>query len=248
MLAPAQKLFVVNEKAEMPLFSKYKRLATELCTYLKDHEAIDVQVFASPEEERDIERTFNGSSLQMQEAKLEAFLNYYNHCFELSARRISLLETRESLACFCSLQKLHFPYQEEVMALIEGDVFAEIYDLNFTQRYRSPGWLRTTSYSLMALETYDWRNLFFHSEAIKVNQLELVTAIYSGVITKPVHRPLNVHTVKELNSTRPLAAEVNPLVYAPVLNADNILTGGLHAFKVTDVHSIAFTVCKGSPN
>jgi hypothetical protein len=242
MLAPACEVLKPGMETRS-VFRNYADLASELCVYLKEKEVIGVRTFSTPQEERFIQESFEATPIDFQKSKLDAFINYYNHCVELSSRNISLRDKKESLRCFSYLYGLKIPSEDEIYALLGDGTYVEIYDLKFTQRYRSADWLETTSYSLMAVEALDWRELFFRSENILQTQMELVTALYEGNIKQPVYRPVEIHTVKELRSKTPLCAELESLVYAPVIGQDDKIAGGLHVLKIHNLRSILFSVC-----
>lgn len=246
MLIPSSEI-VRFPQVQRSYFSIYKDLVTELCLYLRIHEGINISPFSSEEEEHALAQLFSSAPEAHQKLKVESFLNYYNHCFELSSRNISLRDKKESLRCFSYMYGLKIPCENEIYSLLEDHAFVEIYDLNFTQRYRSPDWLETTSYSLMAIETVDWRSLFFRSEAILATHMELIAAIYAGKINQPIYRPVEIHTVKELKSDNPLCAEIESLAYSPVFDDKGVFSGGLHVLQVHDLRSIKFSLCDDSP-
>jgi len=246
MLKDSVRLLEPQENSNFHYFDRYKTLVTEFCGYLNHVEGIQTKAFSSLEEERDVQERFNNFPLSLQIEKFENFLNYYRHCFELSTRGISLRDKGESLECFTYLYGLKIPSKDEIFSLLEKSTYVEIYDLNLTQRYRSPDWLETTSYSLATIETVDWRDLFFRSEHILARQMEVVTAIYSGQVTLPVYRPVEVHTVKELKSKTPLCAEIESLIYSPIYDRNDNFAGGLHVLKVNNLRSISFSLHHGS--
>ena len=239
MLAHPRSLLSAEQTPNV-YFENYKILAAELCRHLQAADGIRAKVFSSPQEEVELLQNFTQQPVEFQKRKFETFLQYYLHCFEMSSRGLSLRDRLESLKCFSYMYGFRFPSEEEIISQMGPNSYVEIYDCSGTQRYRSADWLETTSYSLIALETMDWRHLFFRSESILKQQVELVRALLAEEIRQPIYRPLEIHTVKELKSKTPLCAELESLMYAPVLDQNDQMVGIIHILKVNDLRSIEF--------
>lgn len=224
-------------------FNFYSRLVDSFVEYLKDCE--DLKVSLESDTDTEFARAnFLQMPAAMQKSKLENFLNYYDHCRKMTVEGHSLRKKGVGLKSFLFLYGLSVPSQAEVFDVLDtnADVYVEIYDRNFLQMYRSPSWLETTSYGLKRLETQDWRTLFFRSDEILKKQMEIVTALYSGQVTQPVHRPIRIHTVKELTAKAPYCCEIESLVYTPVYDRNGEFVGGLHLMKLHDLRRLDFQV------
>lgn len=182
----------------------------------------------------------------IQIAKIQNFIQYYDHCYKMVVNGATLKDKLQSLKAYCYTYGLVIPSKHEIYSLIDKDTFVEIYDNNFMQRYRSPEWLETISYSILDVELTDWRELFYRAEQFVSSQLEIVSGLYSGKITQPVFKPLAVHTVKETKSKRPYCVELESIAYSPVYNLHGDFVGGLHLLKLHNLRRLDYGLLKES--
>lgn len=235
--AKLQELFRENQ-----MFDFYSSLVESFVSYLKSVEGINVSIETSSENEEAC-LAFSQMPLELQRAKTLNFKNYYDHCVDVISEGHSLKDKVASLQRFSFLYGLNFPSKNEIYDLLDKDVYAEVYDKKFLQIYRNPNWLETTSHGLKTIETSDWRKLFFRSDEILENQMKVVTALYNGEITQPVHKPIEVHTVKELKSRAPYCCEIESLLYSPVYDIKGEFIGGLHIMKIHNLRTLNYQIC-----
>ena len=239
MLVESQIFKSRYEQTEV--FEFYNELVDSFVSYLKNNENLNISV-DTDEETIIAKNNFLKMPLEVQRLKLLNFQNYYDHCVKIVSDGESLRKKDISLKGFTFLYGLSIPSEDEIFELLEKDVFVEIYDKNFLQIYRSPNWLETTSYGLKTLETQDWRNLFYRSEEILGKQMQVIKALYSGQVKQPIHKPIQVHTVKELKERAPYCCELESLLYSPVYDKYGEFTGGLHLLKLHDLRRLDFQV------
>ncbi len=239
MLTDSQVL--KNRYRDSETFELFNALIDSFSYYMKENEKINLSI-DSAEETNQAREIFLAMPTELQKAKLANFLNYYDHCVKMTSRGHSFGARDLGFKSFSFLYGLSVPSEDEVFGLLEKDVYVEIFDLNFLQTYRSPNWLETTSYGLKTLETQDWRNLFFRSDEIFEKQMQIISAIYSGKIKQPVHRPIQIHTVKELSAKIPYCCEMESLLYSPVYDTNRNFVGGLHLMKLHGLRQLDFQI------
>tara|TARA_B110001454_G_scaffold31080_1_gene30352 strand:- start:1603 stop:2343 length:741 start_codon:yes stop_codon:yes gene_type:complete len=218
-------------------------LTQNLSIYLKSSENININV---PDEAslKEYEDKFLALPEALKKAKIQNFIQYYDHCCEMVLSGATLKDKLQSLKAYCHTYGLVIPSKDEIYSLIDKDTFVEIYDSNLLQRYRSPEWLETISYSILDVELTDWRELFFRAEQFVSAQIEIVSALYSGKITQPVYKPIAIHTVKETKSKKPYCVELESLAYSPIYSLQGDFVGGIHILKLYNLRRLDFGLIK----
>lgn len=144
---------------------------------------------------------------------------------------------------YLSHRGLIFKSDTDIIELLDDDMIVEIYGPDFTQVFRTPNMLKNVSYSLMALETYEWWELFHRSEWVNQKIAQVAGEIFQGRVDKPIINPVEEHTVKELLSDKPNSVRFRSIVYAPIFDEKNELFSGLvHFVKVSKRQSLEFEV------
>ena len=225
------------------LFNNYINATENLCLYLREYEGIDT--YALPEfQYHFVKEKFLRFSPEVQLQKINNFESYYELCREIVMKGRKLSEKVHCLKSFLSKYSLSIPDESEVIETIDNDTFIEVYDNKFTQVFRSADFLKVTNHGLMALEICEWFDLFQRSKDLTSDQIEVVTKVFDGTIKLPLFKPLEDHSVKEINSGKPKVSQAEIVLYSPIFGADNLFHGILHVFKVKSVQPLDFQVVK----
>lgn len=230
-----------NECNSEIIFNNYIKLANELCDYLWEVEGVEARALPEGQVEL-VKNAFFSFPLEVQKHKYKSFKNYFQICQELTAKGVTLKNKQEALFAFLRKYGLSIPDADEVFNMIDNDTFVEVYDNHFTQVFRSADFMKVTSHGLMALETCDWFSLFERSQNVTDEQMVVVKKIFDGSLKRPVFKPVDDHTVKEINSSSPKTSQSESLVYSPVYGVDGSFHGGLHLFRVFQQNSLEFEV------
>lgn len=221
------------------IFNEYYSAASSFCDFLKANTGIEANALCESQFVM-IQKEYAKLSLVQQKSKLENFQSYYRFCKDLVSKRQSLRDKKSCIKAFFYKYALTVQDQDEILDTICDNTFIEVYDSDFKQVYRSVDFFEVTSHSIMALELCEWFDLFQRSKDLTSDQYEVVTKIFSGVIKVPVYKPIEDHTVKEINSDHPKSSQAQIILYAPLFNADGTFYGILHLFRVIESQSLEF--------
>jgi hypothetical protein len=237
------KTNMLNKKTNpnLPIFEKYFQMTNNFCEYLSEVEGINAHALL-PSQKRFVYEKFTKLSLKQQNQKLENFEKYLNLCREILATGGLLCDKAKCLKAFLSKYSLSLPDESEVFETLDKSTYVEVYDNQFTQVFRGPDFFRVTGHSLMALEVCEWFDLFERSKDLTADQVEVVTKLFNGTIKVPLFKPIEDHTVKEINSESPRSSQVEIILYAPLFGADNLFHGILHLFKVVETRPLNFHI------
>ena len=225
------------------LFSTYITATNNLCSYLRQHESIEAH--ALPEfQYHFVKERFLKFSPEVQMQKIKNFESYYELCREIVMKGRKLSDKVHCLKAFLSKYSLSIPDESEVLETIDNDTYIEVYDNKFTQVFRSADFMKVTNHGLMTLEICEWFDLFQRSKDLTSDQIEVVTKVFDGTIKLPLFKPLEDHSVKEINSEKPKVSQAEIVLYSPIIGADNLFHGILHIFKVKSTQQLDFQVVK----
>lgn len=170
---------------------------------------------------------------------LDNSIQFYN---EIEKNKNPFDDKYYALSAFLKKYRLNLPNEKEALKSIDKDTYIEIYDKDLIQVFRSYDFFEITNHSLMALETYEWWELFYRSEIIVQQQMKVLNEIFSGQIRHFVANPVELHTVKEINIENPISSQTESLLYAPLFDNSENFQGGVHLFKVYSSQSLKFKV------
>lgn len=222
-------------------FDEYIRVVEQFCKIIQKYENIIVIPYRFEEFEF-LKDRFESWTPEKQNLKLSSFLAYKAHCEELWNENKSIMNERESFVRFLKSQKLYIHDQEAIEKLISFDTFTEIYDLNYVQIYRSLDFFNHTNHSLMALETFEWWELFQRSPEISAKVHAVAQQVFLGITSDPIYNPIEEHVVQELETNKPMSHLIQSLVYAPTLGVGGEFLGGLHVCRINKSRSLKFQV------
>lgn len=229
-----------SSKDSSQIFDEYVRLAEEFCVHLQKSEGISCEALSSFQEET-VRDKFFSLSPEAQTTKYENFKNYYNISMDFTREGFSLRSKKKFLLAFLHRNRLSITDSDDVFEFIDDSDEIEVYSF-FRQKFRTVDFLDVTTHCLMALETFEWFDLFERSKIVSKKQMEIVQKLLNGVIQTPIYKPLDLHMVKEINSPKPLAYRCESIVYAPISFHNGGLYGGLHVFRLSDHRSLDFKI------
>lgn len=232
-------------KTEEALFDLYVRATQDFCRFLEDQTGIKAR--ALPEYQRSLVwDRFLRMTPEMRWYKYRNFEGYFDLCREIVARGGSLCDKAHSLKAFLAKYALSLPEASDVLEVIDEDTYVEVYDNQFTQVFRSADFMKVTSHGLMSLEACEWFDLFERSKDLTSDQVEVVGKIFDGSICVPMYKPLEDHSVKEVNSVSPRVSQAEIVLYAPLFGVDGSFHGILHVFRVKSVADLNFKLMTSS--
>jgi hypothetical protein len=232
-------LFEKVDSKNEECFNQYVELAENFSKFLNEHG--NIAAIAMSDIQRNIVvNAFNRLSAAVQIKKYDNLFAFYELCREIVNKGQSLRDKKNFLRAFLMKYGLSVPDEEDIFAAIDKDSYIEVYDNLFTQVFRSTDFFNVTSHSVMALEVCEWFDLFQRSKDLTKDQVEVVTKIFSGSIKVPIFKPIENHSVKEINSDKPRNSLAEIVLYSPIFNADGEFHGILHIFKVIESKSLEF--------
>jgi hypothetical protein len=211
--------------------SLFEEVARALCEQFREQAGVTVYPLHEAERERVRER-LQSLPIAWRTRKLESFIAHWEHLYELRTEGISPRDKPRSLRACLRKYGLRLPDETQVLAALDETTIIELYGRDFRQFYRSFDFLTATHYSVLALEFFEWHELFGRSPAITQAMTVIVEDIWSGRVRQPVFRPVPSHTVQEIWSPHPRSQRLDVRIYSPLYLESGEFGGGLHAFKL----------------
>jgi hypothetical protein len=227
--------------ANVDTFCLFEEVTHAVCEHLRKETGVQACALYDHERERVRSRLLS-LSLEQRYLKLQSFVAYFEYLQELQVEGISIRNKQLSLRACLRKYGIQLPDEERVLATLDDSTLVELYNRDFCQFYRSFDFLTVTNYSLMALESFEWHELFDRAASVTQELGAVVQAIWEGKVRYPVFKPIESHTVKELWSHQPLSTQIDVLMYSPVYSESGDFQGGIHCFKVRSSQPLKFQV------
>lgn len=211
--------------------SLFEEVARALCEQFREQAGVTVHPLHEAERDRVRER-LQSLPIAWRARKLEGFIAHWEHLYELRTEGISPRDKPRSLRACLRKYGLRLPDEARVLDALDETTIVELYGRDFRQFYRSFDFLTATNYSVLALEFFEWHELFDRSAAITQAMATIVEDIWSGRVRAPLFRPIPPHEVRELWSASPRSQRLDVSLYSPLYLESGEFGGGLHAFKL----------------
>ncbi len=222
-------------------FTEYLAAAADLAANFFIYEKMAIIPYRQFEIE-DLRERFMSWSYEKRALKLSTFLSYKSHYEDFWSAGLSTINKVESFKRFMNSQSLKINDENKVMSLVEQDTFIEIYNPQLVQIYRSLDFYNYTNHSLMALEVFEWVELFQRSFEVSAKVHAVAQQVFLGITSDPIYNPVEEHVVQELHTNKPASHRVRSLAYAATLGKQGEFMGGLHICKIMESKSLRFKV------